>query len=123
MSVDPASGAGQADVRVVEERLAALWQELSPAQQALLDAIIGAGLAVAGGAETAGYLGPLASPEAMDEYVRTRSATLRDGQHAGSRSSGSTEDGRRWDLAPLVDWLRRATGVESGLRPQGGLMP
>ena len=123
MSVDPAHGPGQADVRMVEERLAAVWHELSPAQQAVLDAIIGAGLAVASGADTAGFLRPLASPEAMDEYVRTRSAALHDDRRARFSSTGSPDERVRWDLAPLVDWLRRASGVEPGLRPQGGLMP
>jgi len=65
----------ESDVSAVEQRLAALYDELPASQQLVLDAILGAGLAVLSTAsdDTSGYIDPaLTNPAMLEAELRYR---------------------------------------------------
>ncbi len=109
----------ESDVAAVEQRLADLWSDLTPAQQALLDTIITAGMTIVGGGDTAGYMMP--SVMEMQAHIQTRTAEIQeDWRRANTTAATSTGAGakpsRRWDLRPALDWFRRAPAPQ----PRGG---
>jgi hypothetical protein len=108
------------DVAAVEQRLSALWADLSPSQQALLDTIIGAGLAIASPDDARGYgTDMLANPDAVRDYFRDRAAELaEDWRRANVHGASTGAVAPRWNLRPLLDLVRRAPSPKA--QPQGG---
>lgn len=104
------------DVAAVEQRLSALWADMSPAQQALLDTIIGGGLAIATPDDTQGYHQALLSnPDAVGDYYRTRVAELTEGwRRANTPRDPGAGPAPRWDLRPLLNLVRGATAPSGG---------
>lgn len=108
---------GEGDVAAVEQRLAELWSDLTPAQQALLDTIITAGMTIVGTGDTAGYMMP--SLLEMQAHVEARRAEIQeDWRRANTTvaagSAGAAKPVRRWDLRPVLDWFRRAPAPQPG---------
>ena len=122
MTADTDAVPAESDILAVEQRLAALWSELPPAQQAVLDSVIASGLcAISMAADTSGFVSQLTNPMAVEEYIRSRTAELReDARRAHMARDAEPGPRRRWNLSPLLDWLRRAAPTDQRLRPQGG---
>ena len=120
MTAESTSIPNERDVRAVEERLAALYAALPPAQQMVLEAIIDTGLTVVTAtSDTAGYM-DFSNPVAMEEYVRYKTTQLREearrARVLADTRAGASGSGRRWHLAPLLDWFGRAPAPQ----PQTG---
>lgn len=119
MSTDSAIVPVDGDVIEVERRLAALWTELTPAQQAVLDALIAAGLAVTSPNDTGGFSLTMSPPE-LDAFRTARTEALqRDWQRANTKADAAAPP-RRWDLRPLLEWFRRAPAAAPQPRTEGG---
>jgi hypothetical protein len=124
MSPDAVPTFDERDLVAVEERLSALWEQLPPAQQAVLDAIIGAGLALATGEDTSGYFSPLINPETALLLARSRAQDLKEEyQRANPDHDDPPRARRRWDLRPLLAWLRHSPDTVATPRPSGRLSP
>ena len=107
------------DIQAVEERLATLYAELSPAQQEILETIIAAGLTLTSTDDTAGY--SMLSSYEMEHLARSRMAELREDFRRANfqqeETGASDEAGPRWNLGPLLEWFRRAPAAQQ--RPGG----
>lgn len=109
------------DVSVVQERLADLYAELTPAQQSVLDLILAAGISVADIGEDTGGFGMLDSPYTLDSYMRHHVADLHESnREAKQHGLGKASEGGapRWDLRHLVEWFNRPRPqLKSSLTP------
>ena len=125
MSTDTSPIPDENDIAAVEERLSALYNELTPAQQAVLETVLITGLGVVerAGHDTAGYYN-MAETEGMYQAKRSelqRAWRAADRSHwtsptaAGSRQAGV--------LRPVLDWLRRAPAAQPQLRTEPGGAP
>lgn len=110
MSTNEAAIPSERDIDAVEERLVALWEQLSPAEQTVLDMIVGAGLTAMAADDTAAFSMVMHNPEMARDYIRTRTAEL----HAEYRKAATGPDApdaprtarRRWDLRVLRGWFQ-----------------
>ena len=122
MSADTSRIPDENDVAVVEERLSTLYNELTPAQQAVLETVLITGLAVVerAGHDTAGYYN-MAETEGM--YQAKRSELQQAWRHADrSHWTSPTTAGSRQPrvLRPVLDWFRRAPAAQPQLRTEPG---
>lgn len=119
MTTERAMTPTESDVTTVEQRLTALWSDLTPQQQAVLDTIIGASLTIAGSEDASGYTDMLSNPWLAMQMVNARHAELeRDFRSANTTAGSTAPRGRRFDLGPVLDWFRRAPAPQT--RPRGG---
>lgn len=117
MTTQSANMPTESDVTAVEQRLAALYEELSPAQQAVLDEIIAAGLTIATAGDTQGFSFGM-HPVELEMFARARVDEIKDdfrrvnaGRDVATGSPGPRE---RWNLRPLLEWFRRAPAPQPG---------
>ncbi len=96
---------GEHDLIAVEQRLSVLWADLSPAQQMVLDTIIGASLTVADTGDTSGFSMMAANPEMMRAHIQERTAELRGEWRQVAARDGAATVRARWDLRPMLDLL------------------
>jgi hypothetical protein len=113
----------ESDVSAVEQRLAALYDELPASQQIVLDAILGAGLAVLSTAsdDTSGYIDPaLTNPAMLEAELRYRIGEIQKAARdiKVNREGGTPAPRRRWNLRPVLDWFHRAPAPASGPQPR-----
>ncbi len=111
------------DVHAVEARLSALYAELPPAQQEVLDTVIAAGLAgLSPQDDTAGYV--FEHPVVLEQLARYKIAELHEEARRARLSHEATARSaaprRGWNLQPVLEWLRRAPAVPPRSRPAGG---
>ena len=120
MSTQSAGVPTESDVVAVEQRLSALWTDLTPAQQEILDTIICTGLSVVSASEdTQGYIDMANNPLYMEEHIRSRTAELREDYRRANfqRENPEAEAGPRWSLRPVLNWFQRAPAPQQ--RPGG----
>ena len=119
MTTQSANMPSERDVIAVEQRLAALYEELPPAQQAVLDTIIAAGLTVTTAGDTSGYSFGM-HPVELEMVARARIEEIReDFQRVNAGRDVPTDAAAprpRWNLRPLLEWFRRAPAAQ----PQAG---
>lgn len=97
------------DIAAVQEKLADLYASMPPAQQAVLDMIMAAGLSMVMDDDTGGY-GMPASWEEVGIVNRQRAAELREAWRSANTSRTGADAAKselRWDLQPLMDWFSR----------------
>jgi hypothetical protein len=107
MSTTPVPG--EQDAVALEESLDALYRSLPPQQQALLDAVITAGLSLLSNpADTAGFLN-FADMRSAQAFMRGRAAAAT-GEAPDLPDAMAPERGRRWQLRPVAAWLKGERG-------------
>jgi hypothetical protein len=100
----------EADIEAVQDRLASLYAELPPGQQAVLEMIIASGLSMVNTDDTSGY--GLEMPGGMDIIAQARVDELRhEWRRVNSRahSDEPRQQQRRggMDLRPILAWFNR----------------
>lgn len=120
MTTDTSRLPDERDVAVVEERLSRLYNELAPAQQAVLETVLVAGLGVVerAGDDTVGFYN-LGETEAL---FQARRAELQEAWRQADRSHwtspASAGSERRSVLSPVLGWFRRAPAPQPQPQPQ-----
>ena len=112
---------GEEDVQALEQRLAALYCELPPGEQAALETIMAAALQSldTAGHDTAGYVYD------VDTLYQSRRLELQQAWRQADRrgplgSPPAAEGGARGGiLQPLVEFFRRAGAAQPQQRPAG----
>jgi hypothetical protein len=99
------------DLAALEQRLSALYNELPPGQQELLDTIVAAGLSLLGSDDTAGYVAIPGAPEVRAMHEAKLAELRRDWQQTQAQPADTATPRSRWRLRPVLDWLRRGSAA------------
>ena len=112
---------GEQDVQAVEQRLAALYGDLAPAQQTVLATIVAAGLdRLTRADDTSGY--SLYMPAPYETLKLELEHVWRQADRLGALGEPPTPEraGRGGVLQPLVEFFRRRPAAVSRAEPAGG---
>ena len=120
MSADSGATPGERDLIAVEQRLSVLWADLSPAQQMVLDTIVGAGLTMTTAGDTTGFSAMTGNQELLRTYIQSRTAELQGESQQADTGDDDAPAGRRWDLRPMLDWFHHRPAAQPHAHAQRG---